>query len=120
MNKIIVADDDLMTRILMKRHLETLGFEVLLEESGDNLMHLVLEHQPVACIIDLFMEGKEGIETICELRTLANKPKLIAFSQNRTYLEITTDLGADALLAKPVTLTMLQKTLETLGIKSAT
>lgn len=117
MNKIIVADDDLMTRTLMKRHLEKLGFEVLLEESGDNVMRLTLEQQPVACIIDIIMDGKEGAQTISELGLLPTKPKLIAFSQNPDYLYFIDGLGADALLQKPVTFEKLQKTLEKLGIE---
>jgi DNA-binding response OmpR family regulator len=116
MNKIIVVDDDLMTRTLIKRYLHKLGFDVLLEESGDNLMRLVLEQQPVACIIDLVMEGKEGVQTIFELESLPNKPKIIAISSNPNYLNFMNGLDI-ALLLKPVTLESLQKTLEILGIE---
>lgn len=119
MNKIIVVDDDLSTRILMKRYLEKLGFEAILESSGDNVLSLVLKHQPVACIIDILMDGKEGMQTIFELSELPNPPKLIAFSQNAFYLGIADGFAIDDRLLKPVTPEMLQQSLQKLGIQAS-
>lgn len=116
MNSIIVADDDLMTRTLLKRYLEKLGFDVILEASGDNVMRLVTEHLPVACIIDLVMDGKEGMQTLFELHELVNRPALIACSQNPAYLGLLDKFVADACLPKPITFEMLQQTLQKLGI----
>lgn len=116
MNKIIVADDDLQTRTLMKHYLEKMGFEVLLESSGNNVARLVVRHRPVACIIDILMEGKEGVQTICELVDLPHRPKVIAFSQNPVFLQMVDGLGADVRLLKPVTFDTLQQTFQKLGI----
>jgi hypothetical protein len=73
---------------------------------------------PVACIIDMAMDGKECVETLFELQGLANKPKLIAFPQNLDYLELVDDL-VDALLLKPVMFEQLQNTLAKLGIETS-
>lgn len=116
MTFILVADDDAMFRTIMKRHLNQLGFEVIEEESGKRVAKQILTYQPVACLIDIFMDEKEGIETINEITQAANKPKIIAVSSSEIYLKIALGLGADAILKKPITLETLKLKLNQLGI----
>lgn len=113
---IIVADDDEMYRIVMHNYLTRMGFEVILNASGDKVLDQVKQYQPAACIIDIVMEGKEGIQTMLELTDIPDRPKLIAFSGNQFYLSLASELGIDALLSKPVTLESLKETLDKLGV----
>ncbi len=116
MTYILVADDDAIFRAIMKRYLNQLGFEVIEEESGTRVAKQILNYQPVACLIDIFMDEKEGIETIREIAKMAIKPKIIAVSSNEVYLDAVLGLGADATLKKPVTPEALRGKLSQLGI----
>lgn len=117
MKTIIVADDDAMFRMIMQRHLGALGFRVIEETSGKDVVAQIGQYQPVACLIDLIMEEKEGIETITEVAQLPRRPKVIAVSSNAFYLGMAVDLGADATLQKPIALETLKATLDRLAIR---
>lgn len=116
MTSIILADDDELFRAIMERHLSRMGFEVIEETSGRHVLAHIRQHHPVACLIDLVMDDKEGMETISEIQALANKPKVIAVSSNPLYLELAQTLGADATVTKPLTEEILQATLKQLGV----
>lgn len=119
MTYILVADDDPIFRTIIKRHLNQLGFEVVEEESGKRVAKQISAYLPAACLIDIFMDEKEGIETINEIAQLRDKPKLIAVSTNETYLNAALGLGADAVLKKPVTLEALKLRFDQLGVSSS-
>jgi CheY-like chemotaxis protein len=115
---ILVADDDAMFRAITKRHLEQLGFEVIEEESGKRVANQVLKYQPRACLIDIFMDEKEGIETIGEITRIVGRPKIIAVSSSDIYLEAALGLGADAALKKPITIDALKRKFEQLRVSA--
>lgn len=119
MSTLVVADDDALFRSIMKRHLGKLGFTVIEEASGRNVRAQIENHRPLACLIDIVMDEKEGLETITELAGLAGRPKLIAVSSQPFYLELATTLGADATLTKPVAPDELKAALHQLGIATA-
>ena len=116
MSSIILADDDELFRAIMKRHLTRMGFDVIEETSGKHVLAQIQRHHPVACLIDLVMDEKEGMETISEIQALPNKPKVIAVSSNPLYLEFAQTLGADAIVTKPVAEESLRATLKQLGV----
>lgn len=116
MKKILVVDDDSMFRSIMRRNLESMGYQVTEFESGIGVKAWVERNQPVACLIDIVMDGKEGVETITDLKNLLFQPRIIAVSSTKFYLEIVKALGADAILLKPVTPATLEATLRNLGL----
>lgn len=117
MNKtIVLADDDAMFRAVMRRALNALGFGVVEHVSGRGVVEQVTEIAPAACIVDICMDDKEGIETITDIVALAGRPKIVAVSSNALYLELVAGLGADACLVKPVAPARLEQTLRDLGV----
>ena len=116
MSSILVADDDAMFRSIMKRHLHQMDFDVIENESGKGVTAQIQRLHPVACLIDIIMEEQEGIETIREIAKLENRPKVVAVSSNALYLELAANLGADAILLKPISPDRLRATLSRLGI----
>ncbi len=102
MKKILVVDDDRLFRATMKRHLEQLGYEVVENDSGLGVDEQIQQDQPVACLIDIVMDKKEGIETIMEISKLPNRPKIISVSSNILYLDLAMSIGSDAQLLKPI------------------
>ncbi len=103
MQTVLVVDDDEVFRAIMRRNLEKLGYSVAENNSGVGVLQQIQELNPIACLLDIVMDKKEGLETICELVTVSPRPKIIATSSNSFYLECAVDLGADAQLKKPIT-----------------
>lgn len=110
----LVVDDDPIFRGHMTLLLTELGYHVIESSSGLGVNELVTREKPVACLIDLVMAEREGIETILELRSRPDCPKLIAASSNPMYLSMVEPMGVDAILHKPVSQERLQTTLNQL------
>ena len=106
MANILLIDDDAMLREMFKQGLEKYGHRVFLAADGD--AGLAAQKSTVfdLVITDLIMPGKEGIETIMELRRRSPRLKIIAMSGGgqgtaRNYLELAGKLGANRTLTKP-------------------
>lgn len=119
MDTILVIDDDELFRSITRHHLEAMGYQVVEHDSGIGITKLIAHYWPVACLIDIVMDGKEGIETIMEISALPDRPKIIAVSGNPEYLALVGDLGADLTLVKPVSPDNLRQALVKLGLAPA-
>jgi CheY-like chemotaxis protein len=98
----LIIDDDEPIRDHLRHMLEKSGFEVHEAADGTEGMKR-LSLQPYDIVFtDLVMPGKEGIETICEIRSLHPDCKVIAVSGS-VYLSMAKALGAHATIAKPFT-----------------
>jgi len=68
--KILLADSSTFTRILLANALETLGFEVVaVAKDGREALDKYAQHSPDIALIDLKLEGIDGIDVIRELTT---------------------------------------------------
>jgi len=111
--RILVIDDDPAMRGSMRRILERDGHDV--REAGDGAEGLRLFRAEPADVVvtDVLMPGKEGMETIVELREEAPDVRILVVSGGGTMLGESTlsdaqALGADASLAKPFTVDQLR------------
>jgi len=106
--RILVVDDDEDYRILLRHHLERVGYEVIESSDGDKA-YALLRSEPVRLVIlDVVMPKTEGLETIMRLRREGFGAKILAVSGAggaTAYLKAAVLLGADAALDKtrPVT-----------------
>jgi DNA-binding NtrC family response regulator len=114
MTRILVIDDEEQLRIVLRQMLEKEGYEV--EEAPEGAAGLKLLHaHPVDVLMtDIFMPGKEGIETIREVRKRYPAVKIIAFSGGgrggRMEMLVNAKfLGAHRTLTKPFTREELRK-----------
>ncbi len=103
---VLVIDDDAALRRMVSRILTAASYTVLEAENGEIGLALAAEKGPALVITDIYMPGKEGIETIRTLRKLDPGTKIIAmsgggFQQNIRFLHAACELGADAALEKP-------------------
>jgi CheY-like chemotaxis protein len=110
MKRILFADDNEAFRALLAKLLESAGYEVLTAADGAAAVGLFRQQPADLAIIDLLMPGKEGLETIRELRRIQPGLKIIAisgggFGAAGDYLEIARLLGAVKTLTKPFALT---------------
>jgi len=109
---ILVVDDDENVRKVLRRMLESAGYEVLEAANGRIAMTEFRDRRVDLLITDIFMPEQEGMETISTVRRDYPHLKIIAIS-GRTggvYLKMARLLGAQATLEKPL---RLEKVLET-------
>ncbi len=68
--KILVIDDDVTTRRLVRRVLETKG--IVVDEAGSGLegLEMIPEFQPDLVLLDIVMPGLDGYETCREIKKL--------------------------------------------------
>lgn len=116
MKRILVVDDDAMFVRLMSHHLKAMGFEVIENTSGRDVQRDIAQHDPDACLIDIVMEEKDGLETMTELVMARARAKIIAVSSNATYLNWALGIGVDTALLKPVQPAELRVALTSLGV----
>ena len=102
---IIVGDDDSEMRRFLEVTLRYQGYEVQLAEDGDEVLdHLQSNPQVSAVLLDIFMEGKNGLETLREIRMSDQKLPVIMLSGASAPENVVEAMkaGATDFLAKPL------------------
>jgi signal transduction histidine kinase/CheY-like chemotaxis protein len=77
---IMVCDDDAGIRTVVSEHLTRQGYTVIEANSGEQALMLASEHQVEAILLDLYMPGLSGWETLQRLRNnpvTANIPVVV-------------------------------------------
>src|SRR5260221_11926861 len=104
MADILVIDDHPNDRYIMAEALIGVGHRVREAKDGAEGLALCRKHLPALVVTDIVMAGKDGIETIRELRQMALDEPILAVSGTAhpaLYLNAVTILGSDARLTKP-------------------
>lgn len=106
MKRILVIEDDDSVRKLIRRILEGAGYTVLEAPDGVQGVQVYREQHPDLVLTDIFMPGKEGLETILELGLLDPEVRIIAVSGGGNMgilnpLPMAAKLGALRTLSKP-------------------
>jgi CheY-like chemotaxis protein len=106
MASVLIIDDDAVTRTVVRAILEGIGHTV--SEAADGYAGLAAysANPPDLVITDILMPGKDGIETIRELRAINPQIKIIALSGDVRFdgpsiLRAAHLLGANQVLEKP-------------------
>jgi DNA-binding response OmpR family regulator len=118
--RILVVDDNPDLRDSLRLLLGRLGYEAEGARDGQQAMDIQRRKPADLLLTDIFMPGKDGIETIEAFRREWPRMKIVAMSgggevATRDYLGLAPDIGADAVLRKPFTLEHLQEVLRTLS-----
>ena len=106
MARILIIDDDDQLRHMLCQALEQAGYETVEARDGEEGLEHYRATPTDLIITDILMPGKEGLETIMELRREVPGIKIIAISGggqtgNMTFLEVARYLGAQRALQKP-------------------
>jgi len=114
---ILVIDDDETIREILRAILEREGYRVLEAPDGGEGLKQFTETPTDLVITDLIMPGKEGIETIRDLRRKFPDVKIIAVSGGGrigpdSYLKMAKGVGALRTLSKPFDRLALLKAVE--------
>ncbi len=100
---VLVADDEPMTRRLLRRMLEHKGYRVVTASDGEEALELVGRERPDLICLDVMMprvDGWNALRTLREDPLLADIPVLMVSVVDQERLAAA--VGADAFLQKPV------------------
>lgn len=100
---ILLVEDDLDFREMLKAILVDVGHHVVDVGDGQAALDAIRECQPDLIVSDIIMDGMEGIAAIIEFRKQLPDIPVIAMSGNEFYLKNSEKLGADVALLKPFT-----------------
>jgi diguanylate cyclase (GGDEF)-like protein len=104
--KILVADDDAVSRCLMERILNRAGYDVVLAEDGPEALR-ILESPggPRLALLDWMMPGLDGPSVCLEVRSSRERPYsyliLLTSKGSKEDLVAGLEAGADDYLTKP-------------------
>jgi DNA-binding NtrC family response regulator len=101
--KVLLADDEKDFVETLAQRLEVRDFNVKTAESGDEAIGLIREHDFDVIVLDVLMPGKDGIETLREIKNLKPLLHVIMLTGNAT-VETAIEgmkLGAYDFLMKP-------------------
>jgi CheY-like chemotaxis protein len=114
MAHVLVIDDDVDVRWVIRRAVQADGHTVSEAGDGDEGLQRFAEQPPDLVITDILMPGREGIETIIELRRRRPELPILAISggsrstERDEVLESADLLGATRVLPKPFALDQLR------------
>jgi CheY-like chemotaxis protein len=110
-SRVLIADDEPITRMLVKLLLERENFDVLEASNGRQAVDIATRERPDLMVIDLNMPEMDGYEAITSLRrdiTMATLPIMVLTSAEGPAVERRVlELGADDYIIKPFDPTVL-------------
>jgi CheY-like chemotaxis protein len=107
MASILIIEDTVAVRVLFRAILEQAGHVVCEASTGSEGIRLFRAAPTDVVITDIYMPDGDGLEVITHLRQAYHAVKILAISGRagqECMLSVATRLGADGMLAKPVSL----------------
>jgi CheY-like chemotaxis protein len=115
MSKVLVVDDEYLLRTILKDSLEEAGHTVLLAENGQTALARAKAESPDCILLDIMMPGIDGYQTCKALKAdpqLAPIPViLISATTDLRVIDRADEVGATAVLPKPVPFEQLEQAL---------
>lgn len=106
MVRILVVDDNGDLRETLRHLLALSGYEAETARDGEEAMAMHRRHPFQVLLTDIYMPLSDGLETIQAFRHAAPQIRVIAMSgggdvAKGRYLDVASEIGADATLEKP-------------------
>ena len=101
--KILVADDDPITRDSLDACLKSEGFDVVLAQNGAEALELWRKHRPELLCLDIMMPHTSGYEVCREVRQTHPDVPILFLSAKSEEIDVVVgfQLGADDFIRKP-------------------
>ena len=100
--RVLVVDDDMTVRDVVRRYLELNGHEVQLAGDGETALRLFAEREPDLVVLDLMLPGIDGLEVCRRLRQRSAVPVVMLTALGEEEDRIAgLQLGADDYVTKP-------------------
>jgi DNA-binding response OmpR family regulator len=100
---VLIVDDDEDLLILVQHALSVEGFDPICSPNGVNIMSIVTRKHPDIVLLDIHMNGTDGVAICKELKLnpeTASTP-IIMFSANDNIKAISRECGANGYITKP-------------------
>ncbi len=102
MTSVLVIDDEVQIRRLLRVTLEKLGYSVHEAATGEEGIQLVLARKPDVVLLDLGLPDRDGAEVLAGMRQWSSVPVIILSVRNgEEDIVRLLDAGADDYLVKP-------------------
>lgn len=102
MSRILIVEDEESIAELEKDYLELSGFEVEIENDGEEGLHMALHEDFDLVILDLMLPGMDGFEICRKVREVKNTPIIMVSAKKEDIDKIRgLGLGADDYITKP-------------------
>jgi len=101
--RVLLVDDEKDFVETLAQRLEVRGFDIKIAFSGDEALDLIPEHEFDVIVLDVLMPGRDGIETLWEIKAIKPLIHVIMLTGNAT-VETAIEgmrLGAYDYLMKP-------------------
>lgn len=101
-SSILIIDDEIQIRRLLRLALESAGYRTLLAETATEGMQIAATHTPAMIILDLGLPDLDGVDLLSRLREWCTVPIIIlSVRDNKNDIISALDRGADDYLTKP-------------------
>lgn len=102
MPNMLIVDDDIHLRKLVLTYAQMENFQCREAESGDRALELLRESDADIIILDVMMPGRDGFETLAEIRKTSQAPVIMLTARGEEYDKLLGfNLGADDYVSKP-------------------
>ncbi len=104
---VLVVDDEASIRQSLSGILSDEGLSVIEAEDGEGAIKALLEHRPALILLDIWMPGLDGLETLKKIKEIKPDIPVVMISGHATISTAVaaTQLGAVDFLEKPLQLT---------------
>ncbi len=104
--RILVVDDEPDLVTILTKSFSDAGYTVDAASHGGDALIAVLQYQPEVVVLDVMMEGLDGVQVLQRIRSLdpAIRVIMITGSSDATLKPTTMSMGAFAYVSKPVSL----------------
>lgn len=101
--KVLVVDDDLRLRDLLRRYLTEQGFNVVTAENAQAMNKLWLRERYDLLVLDLMLPGEDGLSICRRLRGAGDKTPIIMLTAKGEDVDriVGLEMGADDYISKP-------------------
>ncbi len=105
-NQILIVDDEASIRTSLKGVLQDEGYEVCSAQNGQEALEMIKHEPPDMVLLDIWMPGPDGIETLSKIKEIAPQVEVVMISGHGSIETAVraTKLGAYDFLEKPLSL----------------
>jgi DNA-binding response OmpR family regulator len=118
--RVLIAEDDPDTLVILRVNLNAAGFEPMLASDGHTALERIETEAPDAVLLDVLLPGIDGWQVLEQLHAKGNSVPVIVCSgkDNVHDLQRARELGAVAYLVKPFDIDrLIEVTSEVVGLR---
>ncbi len=105
MNKILLVEDDAVQIEILRRHLESRGYQLVIARNGTDAIRLARQEQPSLILMDMILPGMHGLEASIILKGKPETAKIpivaLTVMSSPKFIDECYKVGISAFIRKP-------------------